>query len=61
MFRILIALLFAIGFLTSGCSTRGDGRPHQGCHRVGSRLIGRSGTIHHHYAKPDAPVEEKAK
>lgn len=61
MFRILIALLFAIGLLTSGCSTRGDGRPHQGCHRVGPRLPGRSGTIHHHYATPNAPVEDKSK
>ena len=61
MFRILIALLFAIGLLTSGCKTGGSGRPHQGCHRVGPRRPGRSGTIHHHYAKPAAPVEEKAK
>ena len=61
MFRILIALLFAIGLLTSGCKTWGSGRPHRGCHRVGSRLPGRSGTIHHHYAKPAAPVEKKAK
>ena len=61
MFRIFIVLFFAIGLLTSGCKTRGSGRPHRGCHRVGSRLPGRSGTIHHHYAKTDAPVEEKAK
>ena len=59
MFKIFIASLFVI-VLTSGCSTEGAGRPHQGCHRVGPRLPGRSGTIHHHYAKPDVPVEEKA-
>ena len=61
MFRIFIASFFVIGFLTSGCKSERSVRPHQGCHRVGPRLPGRSGTIHHHYAKPDAPVEEKAK
>ena len=60
MFKIFIASLFVI-VLASGCSTEEAGRPHQGCHRVGPRLPGHSSTIHHHYAKPDAPVEEKSK
>ena len=61
MFRIFIASLLVVGLVTSGCKTRGNGRPHQGCHRVGSHRAGRSGSIHHHYAKPKAPVDEKAK
>ena len=61
MFRIFIASFFVIGFLTSGCKTERSVRPHQGCHRVGSHRAGRSGSIHHHYAKPKAPVDEEAK
>ena len=61
MFRIFIVLFFAIGLLTSGCKTERSGRPHQGCHRVGSHRPGHSGSIHHHYAKPKAFVDEKVK
>ena len=61
MFRILVASLFVLGLLTSGCKTEGSGRPHQGCHRVGPHLHGRHGTIHHHHAESNATVDEKAK
>lgn len=61
MFRILIASLFVLGLLTSGCRTERAGRPHQGCHRVGPHLHGRHGTIHHHRVESYAPVDEKAK
>ena len=61
MFRLLIASLFVLGRLTSGCRTERAEHPHQGCHRVGPHLHGRHGTIHHHRVESNAPVDEKAK
>ena len=61
MFRMLIASLFVLGILASGCSTEKAESPHQGCHRVGPHLHGRHGTIHHHRVESNAPVDEKTK
>ena len=61
MSRILIASLFAIGLLFTGCKTANTDRPHRGCQRVGSNRVSRNGSIHHHYAKPRVPAEETVK
>ena len=62
MFRLLIISLFVTGLFAAGCKTEKHGHRHQGCHRVGTGHIGRNnGSIHHHYAKPQAPVDEKKK
>ena len=58
MYRILIVALFAAGFLFAGCKSERTGRRHEGCHRSGSHRVGRNnGSVHHHYAKPPAPLE----
>ena len=60
MFKMFIASLFATVLLVSGCATEQTSRHHKGCHKVGAHPAGRNnGIVHHHYAKPQAPVEEK--
>ena len=61
MSRILIVSLFAAGFLFAGCKSENTGRRHEGCYRSGSHRVGRNnGSVHHHYAKPPTPPEDKA-
>ncbi len=58
MLMILLASLFAAGFLFAGCKSENTGRRHKGCYRSGSHRVGRNnGSVHHHYAKPPAPLE----
>ena len=60
MYRILIVSLFAAALLAAGCKSDRANRRHEGCHTVGSHRVGRnSGSVHHHYAKPPAPPEDK--
>ena len=60
MSRILIVSLFAAGFLFAGCKSERTDRHHEGCYRSGSHRVGRNnGSVHHHYAKPPAPPEDK--
>ena len=60
MFRLLIVSLFVTGLLAAGCTTEKQDLRHRGCHRVGVNRAGRNnGVLHHHYAKPQAPVDEK--
>ena len=62
MFRLLIISLFVTGLFAAGCTTEKHGPHHRGCHRVGANRAGRNnGVLHHHYAKPQAPVEAKKK
>ena len=62
MIRILLVFLFAAGLLFSGCKSERAGRHHEGCYRSGSHRVGRNnGSIHHHYEKPPAAPEDKAK
>ena len=59
MLRMLLVALFAAGLLISGCKSERAGRPHQDCYRSGSHRVGRNnGSVHHHYAKPPAPLEK---
>ena len=58
MYRILIVSLFAAEFLFAGCKSERTDRHHEGCYRSGSHRVGRNnGSVHHHYAKPPAPLE----
>ena len=58
MLRILIVSIFAAALLAAGCKSDRANRRHEGCHTVGSHRVGRnSGSVHHHYAKPPAPLE----
>lgn len=53
MFRIILASLFAIGLLASGCKSHEPHHPHrhhEDCHRAGHRGVGHPGTIHHHHS-----------
>lgn len=62
MCKTIVASLVVLGLLvTAGCRTETSGRHHRGCHKMGVHSAGRNGVTHHHYARPDTPVEEKAK
>ncbi len=61
MLRILLISLFAAGVMAAGCRSDRSGRRHEGCYRSGSHRVGRNnGSVHHHYAKPPTPPEDKA-
>ena len=62
MFRLLIISLFVTGLFAAGCTTEKHDHHHRGCHRIGANRAGRNnGVMHHHYAKPQAHVDEKTK
>ena len=52
MFRILIASLFAISLLASGCKSHESHHPHHhhdSVHRTGHGRVAHPSTTHHHH------------
>ena len=58
MFKVIVALSFAVVVLASGCKSEGHGRRF---HRTGMQNARHPGTVHRHSYEPDVPHNRKEK
>jgi hypothetical protein len=60
MYRLLAVSILAALFLSAGCASDRAHRRHHAHRTPSAYRVGRNnGSVHHHYAKPPTPPEDK--